>query len=185
MSVQAPLFLSNALSIVSAAAPWVAAVFGIAAAVMAEQAFRESSQAEPPDLWRGSYSPFEDYDHAKEVEERSARDAARAKAGGFQSIATFFGAGAAIEAAAASQIGIVAAILVIIGIATATVPTIARYRRTKAEVAKSNAWYSGLKQTLSQRYGASPRRAVEKAEPARRWRWKPPFWRSRSRRGNG
>ena len=186
MGVQAVSYLTDALGIVSATAPWVAAIFGVAAAVLAERAFRESSQAEPPDLWRGSYSPFEDFDHSKEVDERSARDAARATAGGFQSVATFFGAGAAIEAAGASQTGIVAAILVVIGIATAIVPSIRRYRRIKAEVTKSNAWYGSLRQTLSQRYGSSTRPAVGKTAPVSRWHWKLPFWkRSKKPDGNG
>ena len=95
-------------------AAWLSAIFGIGTAVAAERAFWMARQGEPPDFWPGSGIHFVDI-HAKDSQDMCARACTRTHAGALQSVATFLGAGTAIEAAAASQVNVGALILVTAG----------------------------------------------------------------------
>ena len=68
-----------------------------------------------------------------------ARACARTHAAALQSVATFFGTGTAIEAASASQVGVVAVILVTLGIIIALVPSLIRWAKAAREIATTKA----------------------------------------------
>jgi len=105
--------ISNAASL----APWLAAARGVLAAVRAEQAFRYGRLASPPDRWRGADTFSHNFDHREEIAERMGRDCAREVSAAWQATATYLAASAAIEAAAASQHGIIGVPLALLGLA--------------------------------------------------------------------
>jgi hypothetical protein len=155
--------MTGAAAIVAAASPWLAGLFGIGTAVFAERAFRAASQAEPPDRWRGGDSYFGGFDEKQEIEERTGRDSMRARAAALQSVATFLGAGAAVEAAAASQTGLVSETLVTAGIVVALGPSASRWIKTSREIEFTKAWYLRLKWSIQRKWIASQDPAVEDA----------------------
>lgn len=144
--------MTNIGGFVTAAAPLLAALFAIAAAVFAEQAFRAASEAEPPEPWRGDTGISINLDQNKEIQERTGRDSMKARAGALQSVATFFGAGAAVEAAAASQSGIVTEALVALGTAVAIIPSALRWLRSSQEIEETKAWYVRMSWSLGRKY---------------------------------
>lgn len=144
--------MSATVSFIDALAPWLALALGIATAVFAEQAFRAASDAEPPDRWRGDDSYFTDFDQREETQERMGRDMMRARAGALQSVATFLGAGAAVEAAAASQSGFVATSLTLGGLLIAIVPSVIRWAKASREIQVTKAWYVRLAWSKTRKY---------------------------------
>jgi hypothetical protein len=150
-------------AIAANSAPWLAALLAIAAAVVAEKAFRAAGQAEPPDLWPGEKTFFSNVDVNQEIRERAGRDSMKVRAAGLQSIATFIGAGAAVEAAAASQSGPLSVGLVTTGILVAAVPTIIRWKKAQDEVAFTNADSLRTSWAISRKLIASSDPVVENA----------------------
>ena len=153
----------EAAGLLSAAAPWLAAAFGIATAVFAERAFRAASQAVPPDRWRGDNSLSVDFDMREETQEHLVRDTMNARAGALQSVATFLGAGAAVEAAAASQSGDVGQVLAALGVAVALLPSIGRWLEASREIQFTKAHYIRMQWSVPRKYIASPDLAEEDA----------------------
>jgi hypothetical protein len=120
---------------VAAVAPWLSAVFVIGAAVAAERAFRLSTQAQPPERWRGEDTFHTEFDFKQEVDERSARNALAIRGAATQSMATYLAAAAAIEAAAASQHAIAAILAAAFGIAFAALLSFRRVQTARRNIA--------------------------------------------------
>jgi hypothetical protein len=126
-------------------ATWLAAVFAILAAFVAQKAFKWSQHAEPPDPAYHS-NPFMPKDIRAEIEEAGDRESFGIKAAGAQSAATFLAAAAATEAATATPIPIAPVILGLVGIALALIqPTRAwRQSRLNARYARARGILSGF-----------------------------------------
>ena len=84
-----------------------------------------------------------------------ARACARTHAGALQSVATFLGAGTAIEAAAASQVNVVALILVTLGVIIALVPSLIRWAKAGREIATTKAHFIRMSWSHDHKYVAS------------------------------
>jgi hypothetical protein len=97
-------------------APWLSALFAIGAAIAAERSFRQATEAQPPERWRGEDAIPSGIDFKEEIDERSHRNAIGIDAAATQSIATYLAAAAAIEAAGASQHGAVAILATAFGL---------------------------------------------------------------------
>ncbi|HEV2740350.1 MAG TPA: hypothetical protein VGU66_17460 [Candidatus Elarobacter sp.] len=150
------------------AAPWLAAALGIATAVAAERAFRMASDAEPPERWRGEDSYFGgSVDMDEEIDGKATRGSLRERAAALQAIATYLAAGAAIEAAAASQLSLIAEALVIIGLVVAVAPSIWRWVQAENAIAYTKAWYVRMAWSVPRKWIASSDPAVEDAEFAK------------------
>jgi hypothetical protein len=145
--------------VVSTPAVWLATLLGIAAAAVAEKAFNASSEAEPPDRWRGEDSYSADFEQKEEIAERTVRDALKSQAAALQSVSTLFAAGAAIEAAAASQAGPIGVVLTAAGLIVAIVPAISRWVKASREIEYTKAWYCRLA-------WSGPRKYIRMDDPA-------------------
>ena len=121
-------------------APWIATVLGIGAAVAAERAFVHSSAGSTPDRWHGADIFYDGLGIEQESDERMARDCAREAAAAWQIGATYLAAGAAVEAAAASQHDVVALALTIFGVLSLA-PIVVRYVRAREQREWLRAWY--------------------------------------------
>ena len=132
----------------------------MAAAIAAERAFYYSAKASTPDRWRGAF--LSSVNREKEIDERNARGRGRALAAALQSIATYLAAGAAIEAAAASQRGYASFSLLAIGIMF-VVPALRRRVKAQAEMRYTDAWFKRLSWAISRKYVSSSDPAEEDA----------------------
>ena len=65
------------IDIAALAAPWIATVFGIAAAIAAERVFRYGKVGSTADRWRGEDLFRTGLGHDEEADESMARDCAR------------------------------------------------------------------------------------------------------------
>jgi hypothetical protein len=156
--------LDTATDVVAFITPWLAAAFAVASAVAAERAFRLSTQAQPPERWRGQDMFHTGLDFKEEVNERSARNALAIRAAATQSIATYLAAAAAIEAAAASQHGFVAALAATFGIAFAGVLAVRRMRTARRNIAYDVAWFVQMNWSADRKWVYSGDPAVEDAK---------------------
>jgi hypothetical protein len=133
-----------AASALRIAAPWLAAIFGILAAVVAERAFRTFASGSSPDsLGDQAFFPTE---IAARIEERGIREGLRHEAPAQQGAVTYLAAGAAMEAAAASQSGLTTTVIALAGIAVAVGPPLWRWRngRRAAAEARANAVFAAF-----------------------------------------
>jgi len=145
-------------------APWLSAAFAVASAVAAERAFRLATKAQPPERWRGEDMFHTGADFKEEVDERSARNTLAIRAAATQSIATYLAAAAAVEAAAASQHRVVAALAVAFGIAFAAILSLRRLRTSRRNIAYDVAWFARMKWTSDRKWVYSGDRAIEEAK---------------------
>jgi hypothetical protein len=99
-------------------APWIALFFAISAALAAQLAFIRATEAGPEKTWQDAALPW---DRAREIDEHAKRYDLEIAGARLQTLATCLATGSALEAAAASQHGFVAVILVILGAALAAV----------------------------------------------------------------
>ncbi|MBV8368760.1 MAG: hypothetical protein JO036_07460 [Candidatus Eremiobacteraeota bacterium] len=149
---------------VANAAPFISAALAIGAAGYAEAAFRLSISAQPPERWRGEDVFHTDFDQKEEVNDRSVRNVFGVRAGAVQSLSTYFAAAAAVEAAAASQHGIVTILAASFGVAFAAVLGIRRWRIAKASEAYTKAWFVRLNWATDRKWVYSGDPAVEDAK---------------------
>lgn len=152
---------SDALAFVT---PWLSAAFAVASAVAAEHAFRLSTEAQPPERWRGQDLFHTGLDFKEEVNERSARNALAIRAAATQSIATYLAAAAAIEAAAASQHGVVGALAAAFGIAFAGILAFRRMRTARRNITYDIAWFVRMNWSTDHKLLYSGDPAVEDAK---------------------
>jgi len=149
-------------------APWIAGVLGIAAAIAGERAFVTSSDAVPPERWRGEDVFFgSGLDVTGEIHEKASRGSMRQRAAALQTIATYLAAGAAVEAAAASQHGVVAEVLVLLGVLLPAVFTFRRWVEAEREIAYTRAWFLRMEWSIPRKLIASSDPAIEAAEFAK------------------
>jgi hypothetical protein len=75
-----------------------------------------------------------------EIQERSQRQKFRLHAALLQSFATYFAAGAAIEAASSSQHDFISHLLLGLGVAIVLIPSSLRWYTTRRDIALNDAW---------------------------------------------